>query len=608
MKKRGPIQKAMILAAGYGTRMTPLSNLIPKALMPFCNRPLLYRALDLMRNWGVREVLINAHHHADQVWDAVRAYAPHGMKLSVSYEPHILGTGGALRKAAWFFDTQPFWLMNADLAVKTRPEPLIQALRPPRTLAALWLTRTRGPLSVRCSHGTITDFAAPKGTDTFTFCGLHLVSPEILAYISARGASSIIDAYRAAIRDGWRVAGTEIKGSVWYDLGAPTQYLEAHRAFGHAVSVSPTARVASSARLENTVIWDGAEVAPRVQLRHAIIGQSVKVETGTENSIIVRATDSLSPAEMKTLAALGWHPERISAIHAPPRGSARTFIRVRDGKKSAMLVRYDPARVENTYYAQHTLFLRQLGIRVPALLHHEGTGNWGLWEDAGAQTLERLFYDSSARWKRMYRALADDVATLHMRGLADAHRQGLPLSRPFGTRLYRWEHELFITEFVMPRLRLSPAALKTIRKELARVSRRLAHCPPVLLHRDLQSSNVLIKNGRPYLIDFQGMRAGPAVYDVASLMADPYVTLPDAFVREWLSVYASRTGAGGVDEHLFHCAVVQRLAQALGAYGRLSKMPGNERFASFIPVALGRLAAAAEFLAPESALAGLSRV
>jgi len=602
MKKSRNVSKAMILAAGYGTRMSPLSSSTPKALMPFCNRPLLYRALDLMQDWGVRDVLINAHHHTDQVWDAVRAYPSRALRLSVSHEPEILGTGGALRKAAWFFDEEPFWLINADLAIKTRPEPLIEALRPPRTIAALWMTRERGPLSVQCKKGYIRDFAAPKGTDTYTFCGLHLVAPEILNYISLAGPFSIIDAYRAAMRDGWRVAGTEVKGSVWYDLGTPAQYLEAHRAFGCAVSVSPSARVARSARLENTVVWDGANVAAHVHIKNAIIGTHANVTTGTENSVLVRATDSLSPTEMKTLTAQGWHPERTTATFTPPRGSARTFIRVQEGKKRAMLVRYNPARVENSHYAQHTQFLHQLGVRVPALLHHEGTEHWGLWEDAGNQSLEDLFRAPSARWKRVYMEVLGNVATLHTRGLEEAKRRGLPLSRPFGPKLYTWEHELFLTEFVTPHLHPSPAELTTIRKELAQVSRALKRCPHVLLHRDLQSSNVLIRKGHPCLIDFQGMRAGPAVYDIASLMADPYVSLPAPFVQEWITAYADQTGTGSATADLLPFAMIQRLAQALGAYGRLSKLPGNERFATFIPVALARLASAAASAGHFSAL------
>ena len=115
--------KAFVLAAGFGTRMLPLSRDLPKPMMPLWGRPLLEHVLLLLRDWGVRDVLVNTHHRPGELirWAAGRPVA--GLRVNFSFEPEILGTGGALRRAAWFLDDRPFWLINADVAADLDPSP-----------------------------------------------------------------------------------------------------------------------------------------------------------------------------------------------------------------------------------------------------------------------------------------------------------------------------------------------------------------------------------------------------------------------------------------------------------------------------------------------------
>ena len=119
----------------------------------------------------------------------------------------------------------------------------------------------------------------------------------------------------------------------------------------------------------------------------------------------------------------------------------------------------------------------------------------------------------------------------------------------------------------------------------------------VLVHRDLQSSNILLFRGQPVFIDFQGMRLGPAAYDLASLLCDPYVMLSARLQERLLEYYLSRSGRRGGSGESFWLAAVERLAQALGAYGRLSALPGLARFARHIPRALRMMARAMDHLA-----------
>jgi len=115
--------------------------------------------------------------------------------------------------------------------------------------------------------------------------------------------------------------------------------------------------------------------------------------------------------------------------------------------------------------------------------------------------------------------------------------------------------------------------------DLEIVAKKLLMTTPVLLHRDMQSSNILIKNNKIFLIDFQGLRTGPAAYDVASLLCDPYVMLSPALQDSLFNYYVSNSRKGKEVAELFWYAAVERLAQVLGAFGRLSSLPGTERFA-----------------------------
>ena len=113
--------------------------------------------------------------------------------------------------------------------------------------------------------------------------------------------------------------------------------------------------------------------------------------------------------------------------------------------------------------------------------------------------------------------------------------------------------------------------------------------PRVIVHRDLQSSNVLINNGRIVLIDFQGMRMGTAAYDLASLLCDPYVNLPDDVRDELLDYYLGLVSNGKSVQSLFWVAAVERLSQALGAFGRLGSASATSYFLKHIPAGTTQL-------------------
>jgi NDP-sugar pyrophosphorylase family protein/aminoglycoside/choline kinase family phosphotransferase len=611
-----PPERALVLAAGFGTRLQPLTLCQPKPLMPVWGTPVLRHVLGLLRDWGVREVLINLHHGAGPILNHLRQNPMPGLRCSFSFEPDILGTGGAVIRAAWFMEPdRPFWIMNADVLGDLPPRPLRRALADRKALAALWLDPVRGPRTVETNKGLITSFrsATPAAPGTSTFCGLQLVAPRLLRYLPATGFATLIDAYETAMRHGERIAGVTVPGAYWSDIGAPDDYRAAHRETlerarrrepggrfaprplpprprkGVFVAAGAGCVFAPPAQVADSVLWNDVTLRPSARVTGAIIGDGVTV-SGPVTYMALRADRMDDPLLHRVIRTLGWDPDRTVALPLPPRGSARTFTRLRCGARCAMLVRHSLERAENGLYAAHARFLRQHGVRVPGVLLDLPEANACVMEDAGDVCLQdRVPAWPKARVAAAYHDVLADVIALHTRATRAARRAGITLCPPFSRKLYDWEQNLFHEQFLVRHVRPTPALAEAIGRELRTVIPPLLRVPQTLVHRDLQSSNVLMQGGHPVLIDFQGMRLGAPAYDVASLLCDPYVGLPASLRQALLTHYVECAPEGRRVAETFDVASVERLVQALGAFGRLGAMAPTRHFLRHIPAAVREL-------------------
>ena len=464
----------------------------------------------------------------------------------------------------------------------------------------------------------------------YTFCGLHLVSPQILDFLPAAGFAGIIGAYERAMKKGHRIAGVCMPGSFWADVGTPRQYLDAHREMQKgrqpfAVIGSGVVRE-TNVRVENSVVWDGAILRAGSVIENALVGRGAEV-SGRVEYVAMRADRALEPVELQALATQGWDPAKATAYPMGPRGSDRAFTRIslagrkvwqplseRLGNpaarraattpgKSVILMRYSLKREENGLYCGHAKFLRRIGLPVPRVLLDWPDRRVALLEDLGDTSLQDwVAGKSSAAIRKKYEEVLDSVLLLHEKGTARARALRLKLMPPFDERLYAWERRFFAEQFLEKRLRMAPRQVAGVERDLARAAARLLKAPRVLIHRDLQSSNIYLKGGRPFFIDFQGMRFGAAAYDLASLLCDPYVSLPEAMQEDLLDEYAGRAADPGAPAEVFWWAAVERLAQALGAYARLSAIPGMQSFDRHIEPAAAMMRRALEHVSDLRAL------
>ena len=236
--------KAMILAAGLGTRLRPLTNDKPKALVTVAGRTLLDIALARLRSLGVRDVIVNAHHHADMLCAYLGANGNFGMRIEVSREEVLLDTGGGLKNAAYFFvgpgaDSQePFIVHNVDVISDIDLARMVEFHKEHDALATLavqdrdtsryLLFDDEGELCGRRARRVVNTGEQDAGlvrpaerVHAWAFSGIHVISPRIFLKMSEDGVFSIITSYLRLAAEGERIVAYRADACYWRDLGRP---------------------------------------------------------------------------------------------------------------------------------------------------------------------------------------------------------------------------------------------------------------------------------------------------------------------------------------------------------------------------------------------------
>jgi aminoglycoside/choline kinase family phosphotransferase len=272
-------------------------------------------------------------------------------------------------------------------------------------------------------------------------------------------------------------------------------------------------------------------------------------------------------------------------------GSDRRFYRVRcSSEQSLILVKYNLEREENRHYVEIAQFLEKHGIRAPRIYYHDADEGLVWLEDLGERDLFSYRDESWLVRRAFYESALDEVRKLHRLPESVCVEMHQHLPAEFNAALYSWEQSYFFENCLGRYFEIE----KTKTDELAalpafsEIAEQLAQLPRVLVHRDFQSQNILVRNGQTYLIDFQGMRPGLAQYDLASLLYDPYVDLSKAERDELLGHYCGEKPTSEFLETLRLCAM-QRLMQALGAYGFLGLVKDYKHFLQHVPKAVRSL-------------------
>lgn len=239
--------RAMVLAAGLGTRLRPLTDDRPKALVEVAGRALLEIALTRLRAFGVNEVIINIHHFADMLVDYLKANNNFGMRIEVSREEILLDTGGGLKKAAWFLledesaDSEPFILHNVDVVSTIDLRRMVQLHENSSSLVTVAVQKRDSSRQLLFDEqGQLCGRRAGRNRepeiirhaphlDPLAFSGIHVISPRLLTLMTEDGTFSIIDTYLRLAAQGEKIGAFRADEYYWRDLGKPESIRQASR-------------------------------------------------------------------------------------------------------------------------------------------------------------------------------------------------------------------------------------------------------------------------------------------------------------------------------------------------------------------------------------------
>lgn len=294
----------MILAAGYGTRLRPLTENIPKPLVPVMNTPLILHNLLYLKKYGISEVIINTHYLPEMIPDYLGDGTKWGLKLQYSEESDILGTAGGILKARDFLSDDTFVVMNSDILIQTDLADAISCHRENNALGTM-IVSNRPDTSRYGVVGLDNDSLVRRITEQVgsnrddliptVFLGIHILEPEIFNYFPQSTAPTCInaDVYPQAINSGGRIIGYMQRSGYWNDLGTPGDYLAAHWDIldGKSIQIAAkhdpphlhsSARVIGPVHIGSGVTIDaGAVVGP-----YCVLGDRVRVG---ENSRISKS-------------------------------------------------------------------------------------------------------------------------------------------------------------------------------------------------------------------------------------------------------------------------------------------------------------------------------
>ena len=237
--------KAMVLAAGLGTRLRPLTSDRPKALVEVGGRTLLEITLARLRDFGIREVIINVYHYADMVIDRVKAAANFGMHIEFSREDILLDTGGGLKQAAWFLggnsgaQEDPFILHNVDVISTIDLQRMVEVHKEHHALATLAVQERKSSRYLLfdekarlCGRRLVKEektevVRQPQQMTELAFSGIHVISPRIFPLLTEEGVFSIVPVYLRLAAQGEKIMAFRADEYYWRDLGKPENIRQA---------------------------------------------------------------------------------------------------------------------------------------------------------------------------------------------------------------------------------------------------------------------------------------------------------------------------------------------------------------------------------------------
>jgi NDP-sugar pyrophosphorylase family protein len=315
--------KAMILAAGIGSRLRPLSTIRPKPLFPIYSTPLLGRLIRQLQEAGVKDIVVNSHHLNRHITSYLEANMSSGLTITHSYEADLLGTAGALKKVEESWNDTPFIVTNGDIIHTIDLKAAYHHHTESGNLATLVLHDYPRYNQVEIAQdGTIVGIRDDRVQNTsattrkVAFTGIHIISPQLLKAIPSQRYVDIISVYLQLIARGEKVRGYQVENHYWLDIGTPHDYHRIHQdihnntstlrdAFALTpskreplplgtgtildgyVAMGTTTTIGENCTIKNSILWDDVKIDDNLTIEGCIIGDGATVKRSLHNEIVV---------------------------------------------------------------------------------------------------------------------------------------------------------------------------------------------------------------------------------------------------------------------------------------------------------------------------------
>jgi len=533
--------KALVLAAGFGTRLKPYTDRLPKPLFPLGGQPILERTIRQLIDGGCDAVVVNTHHLHEQIEIFIQKQR-FDIPVVTRYEPEILETGGAIRNVSDFLDQEPFLVVNSDIVTdmdyaeiynfhKSQDCPVTLVLHDFPEFNNVTIDKDGFVLGFHLKE------KPPGAYKDLAFTGVQVVDSSVIPLIP-EGPSSSIDLYRKLIEQGQPVKAMILKGHYWMDVGSPSKYADVCRDF-----TAPTLF---------RMIFDTKPVTP------------------------------------------------VSVTHLSGDGSDRAFYRLENQGNSMILadhgITLGAPVCEAASFERIGRHLLSKGVPVPQIYWSDRFAGQVYLEDLGDIHLETAFKQGhSEDALALYKDALKNLARMSIKGSKNFKPEWAFQTRRYDkTLIIERECLYFINAFVKGYLGLDVDTEDLMEDFSSLADHALMFAYDGFMHRDFQSRNIMVKDNRCYFIDFQSGRLGPVQYDLASLLIDPYTGLShdvqNELVDYFIGIYKELRPVDTAEfMESYRYLKITRNLQMLGAFGFLSRVKGKTQFEAHIPQAMTNL-------------------